>query len=79
VDFGTKNNTIKQELNLNVLALNLIFFSCKNCSGSKKLLWKKLYHIHGLDLTKQYVDQKIIFLWAKKLFSNKTKSKIKIC
>jgi hypothetical protein len=53
VDFGTKNNTIKQELNLNVLALNLIFFSCKNCSGSKKLLWKKLYHIHGLDLTKQ--------------------------
>ena len=52
VDFGTKYNTIKQELNLNVLALNMIFFSCKNCSGLKKLLWKKTYHIHGLDLIK---------------------------
>jgi hypothetical protein len=79
VDFGTKNNTIKQELNLNVLALNMIFFSCKNCSGLKKLLWKKTYHIHGLDLIKQWVDQKIMLLCAKKLFSNKPKSKIRIC
>jgi hypothetical protein len=29
VDFGTKNNTLKQELNLNVLALNMIFLAVK--------------------------------------------------
>ena len=29
VDFGTKYNTIKQELNLNVLALNMIFLAVK--------------------------------------------------
>jgi hypothetical protein len=29
VDFEAKNNNIKQELNLNVLALNLIFLAVK--------------------------------------------------